>query len=449
LDIFNGLCTKTFDAARKAHYQNEQIQSTFFDDDEDGIPCDDVPEDEPKINDDQENLGTTQSASKSASKPVLKRRPNGRRQELVWRPPTHETIILSEIFRDFQYFLDTNRSSLEPTLNRRRGRYTARTPHRCPGYNRIEITLTPKITRSAIVTHSSPTLHEICPVCGQVVKDTEILNCICGNDDDELMPTVKCSKCFEWHHRPCVHYFDLDPRNFICGNCRQPLHTSTNAVNHGIRPSFVFEESEGAKESETGPFQTMPADRVPDLSSRFPRRITLNRTEQRVKIESLRSRVSDWKSHHIDNFGELLLDDVFLVTKSHIDRVYHVFLFEKMILFCKEAVQPQKGGGKGTNRIGTFLKKLAAPSPPTLPEIQENTPLVIKGRVFFSNVIQAVPRPEKVMASTVVPQYRYFPLEIWWDGHDYKEFVTLRCRGEDQMSQWETQINDLVEELTI
>ena len=161
---------------------DEQIQSTFFDDNEDYISFDDTLEDEPKLSDTQENLGATQSGPKLTSKSVLKRRPNGHRQELVWRPPAHETIILSEISRDFQYFLNANRSSLEPALSRRRGRYTVRTPHRCPGYNRIEINLTPDITRSAIVSHSSPTLHVICPVCREVVKDAEIFNCICGYD---------------------------------------------------------------------------------------------------------------------------------------------------------------------------------------------------------------------------------------------------------------------------
>jgi len=205
----------------------------------------------------------------------------------------------------------------------------------------------------------------------------------------------------------------------------------------GAQPYLVFEESEGEKESETGPFQTMPADRVPD-SSRFPGRITLNRAEQRVKIESLRSRVSDWKGGHIDTFGELLLDDVFLVTKSHIDREFHVFLFEKLILFCKEAGQPPKG----VNLISAFLKKLAAPRPPTLPEI------LIKGRIFFRHLIQAVALPEKVIKTNGLP-YRYFPLQIRWHDYDCMESFNLCCRGEDQMRQWETKINDLVEELAI
>jgi hypothetical protein len=91
-------------------------------------------------------------------------------------------MTLNEISRDFQYFLNVNASSLEPALNRRRGRYIARTFHRCPSYNRIEITLTPDITRSAIVFHSSSTPYEICPVGREVVKDTEIFNCVCNQN---------------------------------------------------------------------------------------------------------------------------------------------------------------------------------------------------------------------------------------------------------------------------
>ena len=73
---------------------------------------------------------------------------------------------------------------LRNTLNHRRGRYMARTAHRCPGYNRTEITLTANITCSTIVSHSSPIPHETCPVCKQVVKDTDVFNCICGSDGE-------------------------------------------------------------------------------------------------------------------------------------------------------------------------------------------------------------------------------------------------------------------------
>jgi hypothetical protein len=111
--------------------------------------------------------------------------PSGRRQELVWKSPTAEPVSLNEISHQFQNFLNAYLLSSEPALNRRRGRYMARTAHRCPGYKRIEITLTANITRSAIVSHSSPIPQEICPVCKEVVKCTDVFNCICGGDSGE------------------------------------------------------------------------------------------------------------------------------------------------------------------------------------------------------------------------------------------------------------------------
>jgi hypothetical protein len=114
----------------------------------------------------------------SPRKPLRKSSPC--RRELVWKSQKNETLSLEEIARQFQSFLLTSSTELE--FNRRRGRYTRKTAHRCPGYNRIEITLTPDIARSAIVSHLTPTPHEICPVCREIVKDAEIFACICGHE---------------------------------------------------------------------------------------------------------------------------------------------------------------------------------------------------------------------------------------------------------------------------
>ena len=103
-----------------------------------------------------------------------------------YHPPTAESVSLHDISHQCQSFLNADLFSSQPALNRRRGRYAARTAHRCPGYNRIEITLTADITRSAIVSHSSPIPHEICLVCKEVYKGTDNFNCICGNSGEYL-----------------------------------------------------------------------------------------------------------------------------------------------------------------------------------------------------------------------------------------------------------------------
>ena len=125
-------------------------------------------------------LPTTSESSLSESLISLRKSSPSARRELVWKSQNNETVSLEEIARQFQSSLLT--FSTELGFNRRRGRYTKKTAHRCPGYNRIEITLTPNIARSAIVSHLTPIPHEICPVCREIVKDAEIFACICGCD---------------------------------------------------------------------------------------------------------------------------------------------------------------------------------------------------------------------------------------------------------------------------
>ncbi|KAF8876711.1 hypothetical protein CPB84DRAFT_1838662 [Gymnopilus junonius] len=170
--------------------------------------------------------------------------------------------------------------------------------------------------------------------------------------------------------------------------------------------------------------------------------------ENEQTVKSLHSRIDDWKGHHLENFGELLLDDIFVVTKSDIDREYHVFLFERIILCCKEATQQLSKNGKGQGKNGSILKKQPAPPPLTLPggfgPPQKNTPLLLKGRIFLGNVTQAVPVPARASTTLGIPPH--FPLAVWWKGDDDLEFFTLRCKREDQMRLWESTINRLIKE---
>ena len=119
--------------------------------------------------------------------------------------------------------------------------------------------------------------------------------------------------------------------------------------------------------------------------------------ENELTVKNLASRVEDWKGHHLENFGHLLLDDIFIVTKSDIDREYHVFLFEKIILCCKEALPPPPNGRK-VSKSNSILKKqsTSVPLTPGFAEPQKkNTPLLLKGRIFLGNVTQAVPTPSR------------------------------------------------------
>lgn len=111
------------------------------------------------------------------------------------------------------------------------------------------------------------------------------------------------------------------------------------------------------------------------------------RSENAQTVASLEARVEDWKGHHLTNFGELILEDIFMVMKMDIDREYHVFLFEKIILCCKE-VQPSANGTiRKNNKSNSILKKQGVPlSAGTGPSRKKITPLLLKGRIFLNNV---------------------------------------------------------------
>ena len=184
-------------------------------------------------------LSASSMSSISSRRPSRKSNSSAHRRELVWRPQKNETVSLGEIALQFKRFLLT--FSTELGFNRRRGRYTTKTAHRCPGYNRVEITLTPEIAQSAIVSHLTPNPHEICPVCKEIVKDAEIISCICGRDgksaparsffvltslpDNEFIPTIRCSSCSEWHHRPCVSISENEDQSFVCQSCKPEVQT--------------------------------------------------------------------------------------------------------------------------------------------------------------------------------------------------------------------------------
>ncbi|KAF8514244.1 hypothetical protein BU17DRAFT_52783 [Hysterangium stoloniferum] len=176
---------------------------------------------------------------------------------------------------------------------------------------------------------------------------------------------------------------------------------------------------------------SVAAKRVTDRINEAQRR-----AENIQTVKALQSRVEDWKGHQLSNFGDLLLDDIFLVTKSEVDRDYHVFLFEKIILCCKEAIVIPS---KKVSKNGSILKKQPTPNT-ALPggsglNKKKNTPLLLKGRIFLNNVTSArrVPAIGDPHA-----------LRVFWRGEDDAEYFTLRCRSEEQLKQWENAIMRLV-----
>ncbi|KAJ7117175.1 hypothetical protein C8R44DRAFT_854734 [Mycena epipterygia] len=176
------------------------------------------------------------------------------------------------------------------------------------------------------------------------------------------------------------------------------------------------------------------------------------RAENQQTVKALRTRVDDWKGHHIENFGDLLLTGVFVVTKSDIDREYHMFLFEKIILCCKEEIPPENNNrrSKSNSILSRQSTRASASRPPSsfggVQPAKNATRLILKGRIFLGNVTRAVPVPPRNSTASAGSASQQFPLAVWWRGDNDLESFTLRCPREDQMRQWEAQINRLIEE---
>ena len=109
---------------------------------------------------------------------------------------------------------------------------------------------------------------------------------------------------------------------------------------------------------------------------------------KQATVLELIERVEDWKGHDVDKFGDLWLDDHFTVTKAEQPRDYHVFLFEKMMLCCKE-VLPERKDKKSSKNSG-MLRKDKTASRSSIPEKRK---LALKGRIFVSNINRATLMP--------------------------------------------------------
>ncbi|KIM37317.1 hypothetical protein M413DRAFT_277353 [Hebeloma cylindrosporum] len=224
------LC-QTFDEACKSHYESElsrsrqsgpcnnilgeQIQRSSIDE------FDTNPNILPYLR--REGIHSSRRSASSVDSARSSPQPSEPRQELVWRSTT-DIVRLYDVTKNFTYVLKQYLSPARPSIRHRRGRYRARTYHRCPGYNRIEINLNASNIPIVLISHASAMPHEICFVCKEVAKDTEIFNCICDDDDDEFIPTIRCTSCSEWHHRPCVIPSGEGCLTFVCKPCKKPEH---------------------------------------------------------------------------------------------------------------------------------------------------------------------------------------------------------------------------------
>ncbi|CAK7204338.1 Guanine nucleotide exchange factor for Cdc42p [Sporothrix eucalyptigena] len=133
-------------------------------------------------------------------------------------------------------------------------------------------------------------------------------------------------------------------------------------------------------------------------------------------LEDLINRVDDWKNHRVDQFGKLMLHGVYTVItgKSEQEKDYEIYLFECILLCCKE-LTPNKSKDKKDKTKSTG------------PKIRnKNARLQLKGRIFMTNVTEVLffSRPGS------------YTVQIWWKGDPGVENFVIKFQNEESMKKW-------------
>ncbi|KAF3037812.1 hypothetical protein E8E12_006491 [Didymella heteroderae] len=145
--------------------------------------------------------------------------------------------------------------------------------------------------------------------------------------------------------------------------------------------------------------------------------------EERVEaVEELKTLVEDWKGHRIEGFGELLLYGQFTVLKGdsmsskNEEREYKIYLFEMILLCCKE-INVNKPKNKMSTR--SLVTKDGKPK------------LQLKGRIFMQNVTETIS----------LQKPGSYTCQIFWKGDPGIENFIIRFTSEETMKKWAAQVD--------
>ncbi|TGJ83253.1 hypothetical protein E0Z10_g5528 [Xylaria hypoxylon] len=132
-------------------------------------------------------------------------------------------------------------------------------------------------------------------------------------------------------------------------------------------------------------------------------------------LEELRFRVDDWKSHKVDHFGKLLLHGSYQVItgRSEQEKDYEIYLFEHILLCCKEAQASKSKEKKDKNKSISKARN-------------KSSKLQLKGRIFMSNVTEVI--------SFAKPGS--YTVQIWWKGDPGVENFIIKYNNEEFMKKW-------------
>ncbi|KAJ7172890.1 hypothetical protein C8R43DRAFT_675942 [Mycena crocata] len=186
------------------------------------------------------------------------------RREYVWRRTDHGQQTLATVAHALTLDLDINLSSIKKF-----SWSDGKSPHRCNGYAREEITLTTTARECVVVSHGVPSPLEICSICHELVDPSEMFRCICGDPHPGLHDTIRCSSCRYWSHSCCA---GDRKKFFICELCSRQENSSSSPSSTDIDSLSNIQEDEDTyeKEQRGNIFQTGFDGIYPPICSLFP-----------------------------------------------------------------------------------------------------------------------------------------------------------------------------------
>ncbi|KAJ3156672.1 hypothetical protein HDU86_003896 [Geranomyces michiganensis] len=137
---------------------------------------------------------------------------------------------------------------------------------------------------------------------------------------------------------------------------------------------------------------------------------------RRIKADVF-ERVEDWKGLNTSEFGNLLLSDKFPMNNGEAEKDFELFLFENILLCCKDTNKKRKTKRGNKDEVTTAY--------------------ALKGNIYIERV-------DSIADETSASQQR-FQLKVFWrDGMDMESFV-LRCRNQEQVNLWKGRLDGLLQ----
>ncbi|ORX40656.1 hypothetical protein BD324DRAFT_13354 [Kockovaella imperatae] len=249
------------------------------------------------------------------------------------------------------------------------------------------------------------------PYCANYLDAISIVN--------EQMPNLLRGQDLPSSQRPCLH-----PETELQAFMIKPIQRITkyglllDAVLHATKKhdyAYRFELEEGAAAVRR---IAASINEVTDYKAK------------QATVRELLDRVEDWKGHELDKFGDLWLDDHFTVTKADSPREYHVFLFDKMLLCCKEIIPERKKSTKNSS----MLRKDKTASKVSIPVRK----LALKGRIFVSNINRATLEDSRLTIAWTVP---HRDPNGWHD--EVEDMFVMTGKSDDQLKKWADKVMEL------